>query len=222
MAFFVKNTPFPDWHGRCTYLNRIAVSRQSKNIAPFPSHSEATPGYVDSLADLNNIAAITLGYVRELEAAARSIRENGFTAQSFESIASVGIQLGEIFQRHESLEEQHLFPELRKIDAGMVRSFTEEHRAVRLLFGSLLSLVRDIESGRIHGSSVGDLLRTIGEIVTLLRRHIVNEGDVLALLVRQKTNGMGAMSERKSNDTTGHLSKHQTDHIRNNHGSTEN
>lgn len=146
-------------------------------------------GFTDPLLYLEHERAITLGHVRELEEAARSITEKGFTARSFESISRVGALLGDMFQKHESLEEQHLFPRLRKINPGMVRAFSEEHRAMRRLFDSLQSLVRDIEGGRIHGTSVGDLLRTIRDIVTLLRRHVIHEGDVLAPLVRRGTGG---------------------------------
>jgi len=129
----------------------------------------------------------TLGSVRDLEEAARSIHVRGFTAQSFETISSIGTVLEEMFRRHEELEETLLFPELRKLDPAIVRSFTEEHRAARGLFTTLRSTIRDIERGRIHGGSVGDLLRTIGELVTILRRHIIHEGDVIAPFIRQRT-----------------------------------
>ena len=140
----------------------------------------------DPLAVLVHQHAVTLGSVRDLDEAARSIREKGFTADAFESISRVATFLDEFFKRHERLEEQYLFPAAAKVDPQQVRLFREEHRRMRSLFSSLLSLVRDIEGGRIHGTSVGDLLRTVGEIVTLMRRHIIHQNDALYPLIREK------------------------------------
>jgi len=133
----------------------------------------------------------TLGRIRELEEAARSIREKGFTARSFETIASAGADLEEMFRRQERMEEAHLFPELMHTDPELVRGFTEEHRAARFYFAALRSTIRDIEGGRLHGGSVGDLLRTIGKLVALLRRHIIREGDALANRGRHASRGEG-------------------------------
>jgi len=165
------------------------MPRQVKNTTPIPKRSRGAGERTDPLLELENERAGTLGYIRELEDSARSIREKGFTAQSFESISSVGARLEEMFRHREDLEEENLFPKLRKSDPESVRGFSQDHRAARALFGNLMATVRDIEGGRIHGSSVGDLLRTILELVTLLRRHIIHEGDVLAPFVRQKTRG---------------------------------
>lgn len=152
----------------------------------------------DPLATLVHQHAVTLGSVRDLDEAARSIREKGFTAEAFESIARVAAFLDEFFRKHESLEEEHLFPAAAKIDPHQVRLFREEHRRMRNLFSGLLSLVGEIEGGRIHGSSVGDLLRTVAEIVTLLRRHIIHENDVLFPLIRDKLSRAEIEQLRKS------------------------
>jgi hemerythrin-like domain-containing protein len=69
---------------------------------------------------------------------------------------------------------------------------------MRNLFTGLMALVRDIEGGRIHGSSVGDLLRTSGEIVTLVRRHIIHENDILYPLIREKLSAAEIESLRHS------------------------
>ncbi len=159
---------------------------------------DGPPRADDPLATLVHQHAVTLGSVRDLDEAARSIREKGFTADAFESIASVASFLDDFFRRHESLEEQYLFPAAAKFDPQQVRLFREEHRRMRSLFSGLLSLVGEIEGGRIHGSSVGDLLRIVGEIVTLLRRHIIHENDVLYPLIREKLSRAEIEQLRKS------------------------
>lgn len=164
------------------------MPRQPKNTVPILEKPRGGKGSRSLLA-LERDRDATLGTIRELEEAARSIHERGFTARSFDTISSVGATLDEMFRRHEELEEDLLFPELQKIDPALARSFSEEHRTTRGLLGTLHSTIRDIEGGRIHGSSVGDLLRTIRELVTVLRRHIIHEGDVLAPFIRQKSRG---------------------------------
>jgi hemerythrin-like domain-containing protein len=143
------------------------------------------PRSSDPLVVLEHQHTVTLGYVRELDDAARSIREKGFTAAAFESIVGVAAVLGEFLRRHDELEEKHLFPAVGKIDPQTLKSFRDEHRVIHNLMGKLLSLVRDIEGGKIRGSSVGDLLRTVREIVALMRRHIIHENDILYPLIRE-------------------------------------
>jgi hemerythrin-like domain-containing protein len=140
----------------------------------------------DPLIVLEHQHAVALDSVRELDEAARSIRERGFTAGAFESIAAAGSFLDGYFRKHDALEEKHLFPAVERIDPAQAKAFREEHRVMRNLFAGLLSLVADIEGGRIHGSSVGDLLRTAKEVVTLLRKHIIHENDILYPLIREK------------------------------------
>jgi hemerythrin-like domain-containing protein len=140
----------------------------------------------DPLVTLEQQHSIAMGSVRELDDAARSIREKGFTAEAFESIVKAGVFLDDYFMKHDTLEEKHLFPAIERFDPVQAKAFREEHRSMRNLFIALLASVRDIEGGRIHGSSVGDLLRTSGEIVTLVRRHIIHENDILYPLIREK------------------------------------
>jgi len=142
--------------------------------------------------------SIALGSVRGLDDAARSIREKGFTAAAFESIASTAAFLDDFFRKHDALEEKYLFPAIEKVDPAQAKAFREEHRSMRNLFAGLLAIVRDIESGRIHGTSVGDLLRTSAGIVTLVRRHIIHENDILYPLTRENLSAAEIESLRRS------------------------
>ena len=140
----------------------------------------------DPLFVLEQQHSLALGSVGELDDAARSIREKGFTAAAFESIAAAASFLDDFFRKHDELEETHLFPAIERHDPDQAKTFREEHRSMRNLFAGLIAIVADIEGGRIHGSSVGDLLRTSREIVTLVRRHIIHENDILYPLMREK------------------------------------
>lgn len=141
---------------------------------------------VDPIAELEQEHALAMEHIRFLEDAARSIRERGFTAASFQTIAEKSVLLGEIFRDHDGIEEKYLFPVVEKFAPEYIREFREEHRTTRRLFTTLRSLVHDLEQGRIHGSSVGDLLRTTQDIVLVLRRHIIGENDILFPLLRQR------------------------------------
>jgi hemerythrin-like domain-containing protein len=149
-------------------------------------HAPSGGDAANPLVILEHQHSVALGSVGELDDAARSIREKGFTAGAFESIARAASFLDDFFRKHDELEERHLFPVIERLDPAQAKAFREEHRSMRNLFAGLLALVRDIEGGRIHGSSVGDLLRTSGEIVTLVRRHIIHENDILYPLIREK------------------------------------
>lgn len=162
------------------------MRRPDTDKPPFGHPDDGPAPNADPLVVLEHQHAAALGSVRELDDAARSIRERGFTAGAFESIAAAGSFLEEFFRKHDGLEELHLFPVIERIDPAQAKAFREEHRTMRNLFAGLLACVRDIEGGKIHGSSVGDLLRTTGEIVTLLRRHIIHENDILYPLIREK------------------------------------
>jgi hemerythrin-like domain-containing protein len=167
-----------------------------KPLTHDPSDGQARAA--DPLIVLEHQHSVALGSVGELDDAARSIREKGFTAGAFESIANVAVFLDDYFSRHDALEEKHLFPAIEKADPAQAKAFREEHRSMRSLFTGLMALVRDIEGGRIHGSSVGDLLRTSGEIVTLVRRHIIHENDILYPLIREKLSAAEIESLRHS------------------------
>ena len=143
------------------------------------------PGSSDPLVVLEHQHARALGFLREIDDAARSIREKGFTAGAFESIAGVAVVARDYLGRHIELEEEHLFPAVAKSDPAALKLFREEHRTIRGLLEKLFALVRDIEGGRIRGSSVVDLLRTVRELVALFRRHMIHENDIIYPLIRE-------------------------------------
>jgi hemerythrin-like domain-containing protein len=176
----------------------MTTTRTSNRQSPVRDPAERHPAGADPLMILEHQHTVVLDSVRELDEAGRSIREKGFTAGAFESISDAGMFLDQFFRRHDDLEEKHLFPSVERLDPEQVKMFREEHRVMRNLFGSLLSLVGEIEGGRIHGSSVGDLLRTVREIVTLLRRHIIHENDLLYPLIREKLSAAEIETIRKT------------------------
>jgi hemerythrin-like domain-containing protein len=185
MAFFLSIPLWGAGTGIALIIKMPAMSHKQPHTTLV--HDPPKAGQPSNpLIGLEHQHTIVLGSVRELDDAARSIREKGFTAGAFESIAVAAAFLDECFRKHDALEEKHLFPAIEKTDPAQARAFREEHRSMRNLFTGLLALVRDIEGGRIHGSSVGDLLRMSREIVTLVRRHVIHENDILHPLIREK------------------------------------
>ncbi len=171
---------------------------------PATETPDAGNGQDNPLAVLVNLQPVALGSVRNLDDAARSIREKGFTAAAFESIARAASFLEEYLRKNELLEERHLLPVLVRTDPAEVKTIREERRVMRNLFAGLVTLVGEIEGGRIHGSSVADLLRTAGETVTRIRRHIIHQNDVLTPLIRRRRAHAGVDPVANPMPTHGH------------------
>ena len=166
-----------------------AVTPISK--ADFPPSSSGVHA-TDPLLALERQYAAALEVAGKLDDAARSIRVKGFTAPAFEAIARTAVFLEDFIGKHDALVEIHLLPGLQRLDAALARGFREDHRSMRRLIARLGALVREIEGGRIHGSSVGDLLRTSLELVALLRKHVIHENDILFPLIRDRLTAGGS------------------------------
>lgn len=139
----------------------------------------------DPIAVLRKEHVDSLDQLAKLENASDSIRFSGFSAEAFHSVAEAIRYIELEFRKHDEKEEQHLFPIIEKHRPGETRIYVEEHRELWRAFRELKTLVQNVEDGRIHGSSIIDLIQTAQFIVDHLRTHIEREEEVLFPLVKQ-------------------------------------
>lgn len=120
-----------------------------------------------------------------LENAAESIRSNGFSPEAFEQIAETIRWMNTEVRRHTQIEEQVLFPVVERHVRGLAEQMRGEHRDLWNAFSELLSYVREVEEGKLHGSSIMDVVRVALDIVDQMRNHIKREDTILFPAVRQ-------------------------------------
>ncbi len=120
-----------------------------------------------------------------LQRAAESIRSEGFSAKAFEEIADTIRWMNTSVRHHTQIEEQFLFPMIEPRMRGLAEQVRGEHRDLWDSFSELLGTVRDVEEGRLHGSSILDVVRIAENIVVLLRNHIRRENTVVFPAIRQ-------------------------------------
>ena len=129
--------------------------------------------------------------------AAMSIEVNGFSAEAFRTIAEAIRYIGREIRCHNEREEEFLFPALDRHVSGPPGAMRQEHRELWRAFNELLKVVRDVEDGRLRGSSIRELVQLVNFIVDHLRDHIEKENTVLfpmakRLLTSEEYHTLGA------------------------------
>lgn len=120
-----------------------------------------------------------------LEKAAESIRHDGFSVKAFEEIAGTIRWMNTSVRHHTQIEERYLFPLIEEKMRSLAEQVRGEHRELWDSFSELLATVNDVEEGRLHGSSILDVVRIAENIVLLLRNHIRRENMIVYPAVRQ-------------------------------------
>lgn len=120
-----------------------------------------------------------------LENAAESIKLNGFSAEAFEQIAETIRWLNTEVRRHTQIEEKFLFPLIDRHMRALADQVRGEHRDLWDLFNDLLHAVKDVEEGRLHGTSIRDIVAIVRSIVELLRAHVRREDTMVFPAVKQ-------------------------------------
>lgn len=120
-----------------------------------------------------------------LESAAESIKLNGFSPEAFEQIAETIRWLNTEVRRHTQIEEKFLFPLIDRHMRSLAEQVRGEHRDLWDLFNDLLRVVKDVEEGRLHGTSISDIVAIVRSIVELLRAHVRREDTMVFPAVKQ-------------------------------------
>lgn len=120
-----------------------------------------------------------------LENAANSIRAHGFSPEAFEQIAATIRWMNTEVRRHTQIEERFLFPLVEPHMKSLAEQVRGEHRDLWDSFSDLLETVREVEEGRLHGTSIRDVVTIAQTIVELMRAHIKRENTILFPAIRQ-------------------------------------
>jgi len=120
-----------------------------------------------------------------LENAAESIKLNGFSPEAFEQIAETIRWLNTEVRRHTQIEEKFLFPLIERHMGSLAEQVRGEHRDLWDLFNDLLQAVKEVEEGRLHGTSIRDIVAIAKSIVELLRAHVRREDTMVFPAVKQ-------------------------------------
>ena len=126
-----------------------------------------------------------LEHLAVLENAAESIKLNGFSPEAFEQIAETIRWMNTEVRRHTQIEEKFLFPLIDRHMRSLADQVRGEHRDLWDLFNELLLVVKDVEEGRLHGTSIRDIVAIAKSIVDLLRVHVRREDTMVFPAVKQ-------------------------------------
>ncbi len=126
-----------------------------------------------------------LQHLALLENASESIKLNGFSPEAFEQIAETIRWLNTEVRRHTQIEEKFLFPLIDRHMRSLADQVRGEHRDLWDLFNELLQAVKEVEEGRLHGTSIRDIVAIAKSIVQLLRAHVRREDTMVFPAVKQ-------------------------------------
>jgi len=121
------------------------------------------------------------GIEKELE----SIQANGFTAEAFKHVADSLRQVGKEIHRHCDMEERHLFPLLEKHLFESPNIIRYERREMWHTFNRLMDFVKDVEDGKIHGTTIREFIQMTKNVVLCFRSHNQKEETILFPMVKR-------------------------------------
>jgi hemerythrin-like domain-containing protein len=120
-----------------------------------------------------------------LEEAVNSIEKVGFTAEAFQTIAEAARFIGSYMREHYEKEDRHLYPLLQKRTSGSPTAVRHERREMWQSFKELMMFVTDIENGKVHGTTIRELVTTVRAVVGYFRNHIEREDNVVFPMVKR-------------------------------------
>lgn len=120
----------------------------------------------------------------ELEDAVNSIEKSGFTADAFKKIAEVAKFIGSYMREHYEKEDRHLYPLLQRRSSDSPTAVRHEKREMWQSFRELMTYVNDIEDGKIHGTTIRELVAIVRTVVGNFRNHIEREDSVVFPMVK--------------------------------------
>ncbi len=129
--------------------------------------------------------AYGMSELTNISRAAKSIQVDGFSAKAFQEIAAAVRVIADMIGRHNTKEETLLFPMLERHMNAIPGGMLIEHREVNRTFNELLRSINDIEDGRIHGSSIRELLQLANFVVSHLGNHMMKENTILFPMVKR-------------------------------------
>lgn len=160
---------------------KIGVNQQHKKYrAPITTETLSDPIEVLTTEHVEG-----LEHLRRIAEAAKSIQFDGFSEKAFRVIADSVRAIDVIIHEHNLKEEACLLPLLERHATKPPGSMQLEHREIGRAFEDLRRSVADVEDGRIHGSSIRELVQLANVVVERLSRHIAGEDTLLFPTVKR-------------------------------------
>lgn len=120
-----------------------------------------------------------------LDNAIESIRTSGFSAEAFHQVEEALRSLDREVRHHQEIEEKYMLPVLEQHGFDGSSTVRNERRELWSSFNQLQLLVQDIEEGRLHGSSIAELVNESKTIIDALKSQIKVEQTLLFPSVKE-------------------------------------
>ncbi len=146
-------------------INKVTIIRDPLDVF----RDEHTQG----LIELDKMAQI-----------AKNIQNDGFTVNAFQQIlSSIRFIETEMLKHHEK-EEHCLFPLLDKHLYESPNSIRHERREMWQKFHELSAIVKDVEDGKIHSTTIHELIDLTCVVVEQFKKHITRENNIIIPMVK--------------------------------------
>jgi iron-sulfur cluster repair protein YtfE (RIC family) len=129
--------------------------------------------------------AVGLEWLQRIATAVDSIKADGFSAKAFEVITDAVKYLGTEMHCHTENEEKYLFPLIDKHAFDSPTVLRHERREMWQAYNELQLSVRDVEEGRIHGTTMRELLQSAQLVVERFRNQIEKEDTIIFPMVKR-------------------------------------
>ena len=126
-----------------------------------------------------------LHHLARMENAAEYIQTNGFSHEAYTQIAEAIRFIDTVIRQHDEKEEKYLFSMMDRHVTGAPQVMRNEHRELWIAFKQLIQTVEDIEEGRLHGTSIVELVQSAKAVVDHLTGHITKENEVVFPMAKQ-------------------------------------
>jgi len=161
------------------------VRQRTQRVKPDDKHSTVDEPQQDPIDILMKEHEECLKYLARLHNAAGYIKSNGFSFEAYSQIAETIRFIDTVVRQHDEKEEKYLFPVMDRHIVGPPQSLRSEHRELWFAFRQLLRTVEDIEEGRLHGTSIAELVQSAEAVVEVLTSHIAKENEVVYPMAKQ-------------------------------------
>ena len=114
-----------------------------------------------------------------------SIQLHGFSGRAFQDLTNAASFISAEMRKHSDKEEIFLFPLLEKHVFESPNVLRHERREIWQAFNELMTSIKDVEDGRIHGTTIRELIQSSQEVVEKIRNHIIKENTILFPMVKR-------------------------------------
>ena len=139
----------------------------------------------DPLEILSGEHKEAMKHLDKIRDAANSIQVNGFSAKAFQEMAESINYIATEMHSHSDKEERFLFPLLDKYVFEHQPALRFELREMWQTFHELVASVRDVEEGRLHSTTVREMIHLALRVVDNFQRQIEKENTTIFPMIKR-------------------------------------